>query len=185
MSVVTLSTAFVVLMLLASVLLGWIADLRRVGGAVSARETHAQAEAGRTSFYTTREDRAEAMRERIRRERLRRERARAARAPAAGSPGGCPEAGPFRAGAPHADRPSAAPLDAPEAHHRAVLELGPGPVTLAKVRRHYLRLVVAYHPDRVAGLGVKLQRLAEEETKAINEAYAFFKGRLDPEVPAR
>ncbi len=37
---------------------------------------------------------------------------------------------------------------------------------------------MAYHPDRVVGLGAKLQRLAEEETKAINEAYAFFKSQL-------
>jgi curved DNA-binding protein CbpA len=70
------------------------------------------------------------------------------------------------------------PPDAPEVRYRAVLELEPGPVTLETVRRHYLRLVAAYHPDRVAGLGVKLRRLAEEETKAINEAYAFFKRHL-------
>ena len=56
--------------------------------------------------------------------------------------------------------------------------LPPGAITTATLRRHYLRLVAAYHPDRVAGLGAKLQRLAEEETKAINEAYAFFKRRL-------
>ena len=114
--------------------------------------------------------RAEAMRERIRRERRRRERARAAAGAAR------------RPSAPHADRPAAPPPpDAPpypEAVHRATLELGPGPVTEDVLRVHYRRLVVAYHPDRVAGLGVKLQQLAEEETKAINEAYAFFKGRL-------
>ena len=46
------------------------------------------------------------------------------------------------------------------------------------VRASYRRLVVAYHPDRVTGLGAKLRRLAEEETKAINEAYAYFKARL-------
>ena len=172
MSLVTIATTFVVLMLLASVVLGWLADLKRVGGAVSARETHAQAEAGRTSFYTSREDRAEAMRERIRRERRRRERARATHTRTAS------EAEPARPGAPHADRPSAPPPDAPETVHRTTLELGHGPITMAKVRRHYRRLVAAYHPDRVAGLGVKLQRLAEEETKALNEAYAYFKRHL-------
>ncbi len=172
MSLVTIATAFVVLMLLASVVLGWLADLKRVGGAVSARETHARAEAGRSSFYASREEHAEAMRERIRRERRRRERARSVR------PRPTAEAEPSRPGAPHGDRPSAPPPDSPETVHRRTLELGAGPVTMAKVRRHYRRLVVAYHPDRVAGLGAKLQQLAEEETKAINEAYAYFKRHL-------
>lgn len=172
MSLVTIAITFAVLMLVASVVLGWVADLKRVGGAVSARETHARAEVGRTSFYTSREDRAEAMRERIRRERRRRERARAANTRSTAG------AGASRPGEPHADRPSAPPPDAPETRHRTTLELGPGEVTMEKLRRHYRRLVAAYHPDRVAGLGVKLQRVAEEETKAINEAYAFFKRRL-------
>ncbi len=166
MSLVTLATAFAVLLLLASVMLGWIADLKRAGGAVSARESRAAAEDQRVRFYTSREARAEAMRERIRHERTRRERARARTAPAA-APG--PE--------PRADRPAARP-PTPEDAYRAVLELGPGTVTADDLRRQYRRLVVAYHPDRVAGLGAKLQRLAEEETKAINEAYAFFKARL-------
>ena len=172
MSLVTIGTSFVVLALLASVVLGWVADLRRTGGAVSAHEARAQAERpGRSAFYTSREDRAEAMRERIARERRRRERARAASRPraAAGAPG--PEA-------PAADRPPAPPPDAPETRHRRTLEMDTGPVTADRLRRHYRRLVTAYHPDRVAGLGDKLQRLAEEETKAINEAYAFFKGRV-------
>ena len=172
MSLVTLGTSFVVVALLASVVLGWVADLRRTGGAVSAGEARAQAEragrAGRSAFYTSREDRADAMRERIARDRRRRERARAAsRAPAG--------AAPPRAEGPAADRPPPPTPDAPEARHRRTLELGAGPVTAARLRRHYRRLVVAYHPDRVSGLGAKLQRLAEEETKAINEAYAFFK----------
>ena len=174
MTLVTLATSFIVLMLLGSVVLAWVADLKRTGGAVSAHEIRAQAERERTPFYTSREDRAEAMRERIRRERRRRERARAAHADAgSGRPASAPRPGEARA-----DRPNVPPPDAPEARHRTVLELEPGPVTLEKVRRHYLRLVTAYHPDRVAGLGVKLQQLAEEETKAINEAYAFFKRHL-------
>lgn len=77
-------------------------------------------------------------------------------------------------------RPATPAPDAPlsdEARHRATLELPPGPVTADALRRQYRALVVAYHPDRVAGLGAKLQRLAEEETKAINEAYAWFKTR--------
>ena len=172
MTLVTVATAFTVLMLMASVVLGWVTELKRSGGAVSARESRAAAEeraSGRASFYTTREERAEAMRERIRRERRRRERFRQA-AGASTTRRPPPPPGP--------DRPAAPPVDAPEARHRATLELPPGPVTVEAVRRAYRRLVVAYHPDRVAGLGAKLQRLAEEETKAINEAYAFFKARL-------
>ncbi len=174
MTLVAALTSFTVLMLLASVVLSWVADLRRTGGAISARETHAAAEhAGRSSFYTSREERAEAMRERIRRERTRRERARAttgASRAAGASPRQPPPPGP--------DRPAAPTPEAPEARHRATLELPPGDVTMDTVRFAYRRLVVAYHPDRVAGLGAKLQQLAEEETKAINEAYAFFKARL-------
>ena len=161
------ATTVAVLMLIGAVVIAWVGELRRTGGAVSARESIAAG--GRASFYTSREDRAEAMRERIRRERRRRERARAAAGHAPPRPSA---SGP-------ADRPAAPPPEPPDAVHRAALELGPGPVTKETLRRHYRRLVAAYHPDRVAGLGEKLQRLAEEETKAINQAYAFFKGRLE------
>ena len=175
MSLVTVGTALAVLMLLASVMLGWIAELKRAGGAVSARESRAAADGEARTFYTSREDRAEAMRERIRRERRRRERARAAARPGdSARPGGPGRSTP----PPGPDRPAAPPVDAPEARHRATLELGPGPVTADGLRTAYRRLVAAYHPDRVAGLGAKLQRLAEEETKSINEAYAYFKARL-------
>jgi len=174
MTLVAALTSFTVLMLLASVVLSWVADLRRTGGAISARETHVAAEhAGRSSFYTSREERAEAMRERIRRERTRRERARAGAATGSASASGSRPAPP-----PGPDRPPEPPVDLPEARHRRTLELPAGEVTMDTVRFAYRRLVVAYHPDRVAGLGAKLQRLAEEETKAINEAYAFFKARL-------
>ena len=172
MDLVTAATAFAVLMLVASVVLGWVADLRRSGGAVSARESRAASERGRPAFYTSREDRAEVMRDRIRRERRRRERARTA----AG-------AGQARAAPPppRPERPAEPLADDPEARHRATLAIGPVEVTAAVLRRHYRQQVAAYHPDRVAGLGVKLQRLAEEETKAINQAYAYFKARLKSE----
>ena len=170
MSLVALATACTVVMLIASVVLGWVADVKRSGGAVSARESRAASErTGRATFYTSREDRAEAMRERIRRERVRRERARAA----AGA-GQARTASP----PPRPERPAEPLGETPEARHRATLELGPGEVTAETLRSHYRRLVAAYHPDRVAGLGAKLQRLAEEETKALNQAYAFFKARL-------
>ena len=166
MAFVPFATAVAVALLLAVAVGGWIKELTRDGGAVSARESRAATDAGR-SFYGSREARAEAMRERIRRERTRREKARA-RAPRPAATAG-PDAG--------ADRAPARP-PTPEAVHRATLELPAGPVDADTLRVHYRRLVVAYHPDRVVGLGAKLQRLAEEETKAINEAYAFFKRSL-------
>ena len=63
-----------------------------------------------------------------------------------------------------------------EVHYRAVLDLE-GEATPERVRLAYKRMIAAYHPDKVAGLGAKLRHLAEEETKAINEAYAFFRRR--------
>ena len=45
-----------------------------------------------------------------------------------------------------------------------------------ELRRAYRARVGEYHPDRVASLGPKLRRLAEEETKRITAAYAFLKG---------
>ena len=75
------------------------------------------------------------------------------------------------------DGQAAPPPETPaEWRYRAVLGLE-GEVTPERVRLAFRRQIAAYHPDKVAGLGAKLQRLAEEETKAINEAYAFFRDR--------
>jgi DnaJ-domain-containing protein 1 len=52
-----------------------------------------------------------------------------------------------------------------------------GRVTPDAVRKAYKARVREYHPDQVARLGIKLRLLAEEETKRINEAYAFFRKR--------
>ena len=60
--------------------------------------------------------------------------------------------------------------------HRDTLGLG-GDVTPEAVRAAFKTRVREYHPDQVARLGVKLQTLAEEETKRINEAYAYFRER--------
>jgi hypothetical protein len=69
------------------------------------------------------------------------------------------------------------PPEAPaEWRYRTVLELE-GEATPERVRLAYKRMIAAYHPDKVAGLGLKIRQLAEEETKAINEAYAFFRER--------
>jgi hypothetical protein len=52
-----------------------------------------------------------------------------------------------------------------------------GRITPEEVRQAYKQRVREYHPDQVARLGVKLRVLAEEETKRINEAYAYFRKR--------
>ncbi|MFN3598060.1 MAG: DnaJ family molecular chaperone [Rubricoccaceae bacterium] len=201
-SLLALLSAVVVTALLGSVLLGWLADLRRVRGATSAwqsrgeheerirsafrqaaagggaagpgtpgrgRRTPPRGDASRTYGYASARSsaRAQAFGERIHRERMAREQARRraeARAQQAAASGGGPRAA----------RPQ--PLS-DEARHRRTLDLT-GDITPALLRRQYRLLIAAYHPDRVASLGIKLRRLAEEETKAINEAYAYFKQRL-------
>ncbi len=75
---------------------------------------------------------------------------------------------------PAAEVPGPASLDL---HHQATLGLS-GEVTPETVRQAYKARVREYHPDQVARLGVKLRVLAEEETKRINEAYAYFRKRL-------
>ncbi len=82
-------------------------------------------------------------------------------------------------------RPAAEPPPAPEPPgpvnldrlHRATLGLT-GEVTPDAVRKAYKARVREYHPDQVARLGIKLRRLAEDETKRINEAYTYFRKRL-------
>lgn len=43
--------------------------------------------------------------------------------------------------------------------------------TNEQVRHAYREKIAQYHPDKVANLGAELRALAEERTKAINEAY--------------
>lgn len=62
--------------------------------------------------------------------------------------------------------------------HRATLQLD-GEVTETSIKAAYKQRVREYHPDLVVNLGCKLQDLAEDETKRINEAYAFFRQHLD------
>ncbi len=51
-----------------------------------------------------------------------------------------------------------------------VLGLSPG-ATSAEVREAYRRLIIQYHPDKVASLGPELQRLAEDKSREITSAY--------------
>jgi DnaJ-class molecular chaperone len=46
---------------------------------------------------------------------------------------------------------------------------------LKEIKKAYRLKVQAYHPDKVAGLGVELQKLADTMTKKINDAYEMLK----------
>ena len=79
MSTAAFFGAMIVMALVVSAMLGWVADLRRVRGAMSASETRSQHRDQSQRIrgaYMSKEQRAREMRERIRRERMRRERAR-------------------------------------------------------------------------------------------------------------
>ncbi len=85
-----------------------------------------------------------------------------------------------RAAAGAHERASAPPTRpaSPERRHRETLGLVGAELTPETVRAAFLQRLREYHPDRVATLGVKLRRLAEEETKRINAAYGFFRDRM-------
>lgn len=68
------------------------------------------------------------------------------------------------------------PVSAEEQRHFATLGLE-GPVTPAQVRRRYRELAGLYHPDKVVHLGPKLRQAAEDEMKAINQAFTYFRDR--------
>lgn len=56
-----------------------------------------------------------------------------------------------------------------------LLGIAPG-ATPEAITRAYREQMKRYHPDRVAGLGDDLQRLAHERTVAIQRAYATLRG---------
>ena len=53
----------------------------------------------------------------------------------------------------------------------------------AEVKRVYLALITQYHPDKVAQLGPKLQALAAEETRKLNQAWSELRQRADRGSP--
>ena len=49
----------------------------------------------------------------------------------------------------------------------------------ATIRTKYKELLVKYHPDKVQHLGIEFQEMAEKKTKAIMEAYEFFRKKYN------
>ena len=54
-----------------------------------------------------------------------------------------------------------------------------GVVTKKEVRTKYLEAVAKYHPDKVNHLAPEFQAMAEEKTKALTEAYEYFRIKYD------
>ncbi len=59
-----------------------------------------------------------------------------------------------------------------------VLGLEPD-ATLAEAKAAYKRLIVLYHPDKVAHLAPEFQQLAEEKTRVLREAFEAVKAELE------
>ena len=57
-----------------------------------------------------------------------------------------------------------------------VLDVEPT-ATPDEVRAAYKKKIREYHPDRVSGLGEKLKKMADDESKAINKAYSALKSK--------
>lgn len=60
--------------------------------------------------------------------------------------------------------------------HYKTLEIEPT-ASPVEVRAAYKKKIREYHPDRVSGLGEKLRKMAEEESKLINKAYSILKSK--------
>jgi len=73
------------------------------------------------------------------------------------------------------EEPSAARASPPSSPWE-VLGVAPG-TPLSEVKRAYLTLVTQYHPDKVAQLGPKLQAMAAEETRRLNQAWSELRQR--------
>jgi len=79
----------------------------------------------------------------------------------------------------HKSQRLGAELDAAlEQHYAALLELE-APYTPEKVRRNYRRLIKACHPDHFQQASATERRAAEERARELNEAYEYFRARLN------
>lgn len=64
----------------------------------------------------------------------------------------------------------------PVSEYFKILEIEPT-ATPKEVKAAYRKKIREYHPDRVAGLGDKLKKMADEESKTINTAYSVLKSK--------
>lgn len=62
----------------------------------------------------------------------------------------------------------------PEKKYRSVFGFN-GPVSREDIKKRYRELILKYHPDKVQHLGEEFQKIAEEKTKMIHEAYDYFR----------
>ena len=65
-----------------------------------------------------------------------------------------------------------------ERQYRKILDLQ-GEITPERIKEQYRKCAAKYHPDQVEHLGPKLKKVAEQEMKDINKAYAYFKKKYD------
>jgi hypothetical protein len=54
-----------------------------------------------------------------------------------------------------------------------------GKLTKDDIRKAYRTAIAKYHPDKVHGLGIELQELAEKKSKEINQAFEYFSRKYD------
>lgn len=77
-----------------------------------------------------------------------------------------------------ARRPSAFAWQDKERQYGRVLGLK-GTITKDEVRKKYLEAIAKYHPDKVNHLAAEFQVMAEERTKALTEAYNYFRTKYN------
>lgn len=65
-----------------------------------------------------------------------------------------------------------------EEGYRQILGVATGD-SPADIRKKYKELLAKYHPDKVQHLGIEFQEMAERKTKAIMEAYEFFRKKYN------
>ena len=66
------------------------------------------------------------------------------------------------------------PYEDPETRYARVLGL-PRNFTTSEIKERYHTLIASYHPDKVAHLSPELQRMADQKTREIVEAYEYFR----------
>jgi hypothetical protein len=65
-----------------------------------------------------------------------------------------------------------------EKQYYFVLGLSQG-ASIPEIKTSYKKLIAQYHPDKVENLGPELKDLAKKKTQELNEAYQFFKKKLN------